>query len=83
MPRNGGVGRGEKKARTADPAPHGLGLASATSYGQTQSRMPPAQHCAPMPLQPFDMRATFTDEQQCVDYAVYFLDVLEAPERSE
>jgi len=36
-----------------------------------------------MPLQPFDMRATFTDEQRRVGYAVYFLDVLEAPERSK
>ena len=29
------------------------------------------------------MRATLTDEQRRVGYAVYFLDVLEAPERSE
>jgi len=36
-----------------------------------------------MPLEPFDMRANFTDEQRRVGYAVYFLDVLEAPERSE
>ena len=45
--------------------------------------MPPAQHDAPTPLRPFDVRATFTDEQWRVGYAVYFLDVLEVPECSE
>jgi len=29
------------------------------------------------------MRATLTDEQWRVGYAIYFLDVLQAPERSE
>jgi len=43
-----------------------------------QSAMHPAQHYAAMPIQPFDMRATFTDEQRRVSYAVYFLGVLEA-----
>ena len=45
--------------------------------------MPPAQHYATISLQPFGKRATFTDVQRRVGYAVYFLDVLEAPERSE
>ena len=48
-----------------------------------QSAMHPAQHYAAMPIQPFDMRATFTDEQRRVSYALYFLDVPEAPLRSE
>ena len=43
-----------------------------------QSAMPPAQHYATISLQPFGKRATFTDVQRRVGYAVYILGVLEA-----
>ena len=77
------IGRGKKKARTAVTPSTARPRTCPGHYVQTnlkQSAMPPAQHYPPVPLHPFDMGATLTDEQWRVGCgcAVCFLDVLEA-----
>jgi len=50
---------------------------------QKQNSAPPVQSDIPMPFRACDLRATCTDDQRRVAFAMYYLDVLEAPEPSE